>query len=312
MATQPQPQNAQAAQWKADKASLPIDSGKIAATDADQFSTYCMMLSRSNAIPECYRNEPGNIMAALILGRDLGVGDGVMLQNSFVQDGRVNPMTYMLLGCVMQSPYFDAKQYKLWTTGKRFEDDYTWYCQAARAGGQPQVFSFSVAMAKRAGLWDKSSKSGKPLPWKLYPDDMGTKMPIARMMRQLFPGESKGLVTHEEMMQQAAVDNAIDSLALDDAALTEHLTTPVAPEPEPQRVEIETAIVGPGETLDVTEPPPPVITTYDRLVALYRGLPPETRETIRKQHSIQSITDTKDWAPEDQTDLLIVLKEHTQ
>jgi len=312
-----QPQQAAAEQWKHDKQSVPIADGVVAAADVDQFTTYCTALSRSKAIPECYREEPGSIMSALILGRDLGVGDGAMLQNSFVLDGRVHPMTYILLGCCMKSPIFDASKYKVWTTGERFKDDYTWHCQGARVGGVPQEFSYSVAMAKRAGLWDKSSKSGKPLPWKVHPDDLGSKMPIARMMRKLFPDLIMGLVTSEEMIQAKAVDDIVDSFALSDADIEKQLTT--APEPEAPQPESAFFPTTPGvadkaepEVVDVrAEPdaePPREATTYKQIEMRYKNMSIEDRKAFR-EGKFQLVTEVKKWSDKDKNDLLIAMRD---
>jgi len=310
MSGQPQ-QQTDAQRWKDDKRSVPMADGVVTAVDVDQFTTYCTALSRSKAIPECYRDEPGSIMSALILGRDLGVGDGAMLQNSFVLDGRVHPMTYLLLGCCMKSPMFDASKYRVWVTGERFKDDYTWHCQAARTGGVPQEFTYTVAMAKIAGLWDKSSKSGKPLPWKLFPDDLGSKMPIARMMRKLFPDLIMGLVTQEEMAHAAAVDDAVDNLDLSDADLTKQLTTPIGPEIVDGLQEVVNAVAAETNTLP---PPDPELAaangeTFEKIKKLYNAMTPNQLDPIRKNMNFGMVSEVEAWTPGEQTNLLIDLQD---
>jgi len=243
MAGQPQQTGPTRTEWEELKSAVPIVDGGFAEENASQLMTRCQMLSQSDALGDSYRDKPANIMVANEMAIALGVKLGIMLQNSFVHKGRINPMCYLLLGVCQKSPVFDHKAYKVWTSGVkhededggvRYENDYTWHCKMGRIGGETMEFTYSVAMAKTAKLWDKKSKHGDPLPWKLHPEDMGSKMPIARAMRKMFSDLTMGLVTAEEMVQAKAVDDLVDSFALSDEKQLEHdLTTAPDPDPEP-------------------------------------------------------------------------------
>jgi hypothetical protein len=68
-----------------------------------------------------------------------------------------------------------------------FPDDYTAVCTVERDDGSTVVSEFSVADAKRAGLWGKTGKSGGPTPWVTNPKRMLRYRARAFALRDLFP-----------------------------------------------------------------------------------------------------------------------------
>jgi len=78
------------------------------------------------------------------------------------------------------------------------------FCEIVRRGEPPQRRTFSVADAKKAGLW------GKQGPWQQYPDRMLQLRARGFAVRDVFPDALRGLVTIEEAqdaptMREAAV-----------------------------------------------------------------------------------------------------------
>jgi len=78
------------------------------------------------------------------------------------------------------------------------------FCVFVRRGEPPQRRTFSVADAKKAGLW------GKQGPWQQYPDRMLQLRARGFAVRDVFPDALRGLVTIEEAqdaptMREAAV-----------------------------------------------------------------------------------------------------------
>lgn len=173
-------------------------------------------------------------------------------------------------------------------------------------------FTYSVAQAKTANLWGKVSKDKQPLPWAAHPDDMGTKMPIARMMRRLFADLTMGLVTAEEIAHAKAVDDAVGDLELDDAALTKQLTT--QPEPGPVFDPEKTNPLPLPEPEPVPEPvaEPATSDTFEKIKKLYNHLndkKPDELERIRTEKGFGMVADVEPWPPEDQNNLLIAMQD---
>jgi hypothetical protein len=72
-------------------------------------------------------------------------------------------------------------------------DDAAAYCMAKRKGRRPKTVLFSVADAKRAGLW------GKPGPWTQYPPRMMRFRALGFCLNDVFPDVLKGFKTAEEL-----------------------------------------------------------------------------------------------------------------
>ncbi len=101
------------------------------------------------------------------------------------------------------------------------------WCEVTRRGEAPQRRTFSVADAKRAGLWGKSG------PWTQYPDRMLQLRARGFAIRDVFPDALRGVMTREEAEDMPAEPRHVENLA----------AAPVAPAPEP--VDAPLLLIGP-------------------------------------------------------------------
>lgn len=117
------------------------------------------------------------LTAKLLLGRQLHIPDLDAIRGIAVVNG--SPALYgrVALAVVIKQPGFDHAIWKEGFTGTvgptgEFGDDFTAWCEVARIGGTMHRGEFSVADAKRAGLWNRMSRDGTAaMPSKLYPRD---------------------------------------------------------------------------------------------------------------------------------------------
>ena len=155
--------------------------------------------------------------------------------------------------------------------------------------------SFSVADAKKAGLWGKTSRSGEPSPWVLYPDDMLQWRAIARMVKRYFGDVTLGLPIFEEARDYpqaepqkreappepdpllaeapATEQEVIDAEVFEPAPVAQDAPIPQESEPEPQPTRARVA----------TEPPPDeaaIIKAVEKLEG--KMLSAETAAQLRK------------------------------
>jgi hypothetical protein len=86
-------------------------------------------------------------------------------------------------------------------TPQTFSDDVTAVCRVQRRGyKEPTIGSFSVADAKRAGLW------GKQGPWSQYPSRMLKLRPRSFALRDQFGDALRGFKSAEDYRDEAAID----------------------------------------------------------------------------------------------------------
>lgn len=78
--------------------------------------------------------------------------------------------------------------------GGNFQDTTAACCRVQRVGRSPRTTRFTVAQAKRAGLW------GKAGPWTQYPERMLRWRCVGFALNDAFPDVLKGFKTAEELM----------------------------------------------------------------------------------------------------------------
>jgi hypothetical protein len=141
-------------------ASRPIP---LAPQTFDEMMRYAELLAKSDFVPKEYRDKPGNIIAAVQMGREVGFQDMQSLQSIAVINGK--PSIYGDAALALVRSTGELEDFEEWFEGEGKE--LKAFCLTKRRGQtKPLVRSFSVAMAQKAGLW------GKDGPWTTYPQRM--------------------------------------------------------------------------------------------------------------------------------------------
>jgi len=150
-----------------------------------QFST---MAAKSSMVPPGFRNKPEDIMLAVQMGSEVGLSPMQALQNIAVINHRPSLWGDAMLGLCRASAACEDIVEKMEGEG----DAMTAVCMAKRRGSSPVVARFSVADAKKAGLW------GKQGPWQQYPARMLQMRARGFALRDAFPDVLRGLISAEE------------------------------------------------------------------------------------------------------------------
>jgi len=156
----------------------------LAPTNYQEAERLAVMLSKSDFVPRDYQGKPGNIMAALQMGAELGLPPLQALQNIAIIGGRPSVFGDAALAIVTTSPSFEAIE--------ETDDGTTATCTIKRKNRPAITRKFSMDDAKRAGLLSKQG------PWTTYPARMRQMRARSFAMRDLFPDVLKGMITREE------------------------------------------------------------------------------------------------------------------
>ncbi len=162
----------------------------------DQLVMFAEMAAQSELMPKDYRGKPANIMIAVQMGSELGLAPMQALNSIAVINGRPGVWGDGLIGLCRQSPLCEDIQERIEGEG----DARTAVCVAKRRGSSPSTGRFSVADAKRAGLF------GKAGPWQQYPDRMLQNRARGFALRDAFPDLLRGLKTVEELRDTPVED----------------------------------------------------------------------------------------------------------
>lgn len=155
-------------------------------TDAMKFSE---MVANSDFAPKDFRGKAASCMLAIQCGAEIGLAPLQALQSIAVVNGRPAVYGDAALAVVKASHVCEYVTESVDGDG----DQMVATCTAQRRGyPQPTVVKFSVADAKKAGLWGKSG------PWSQYSRRMLQMRARGFALRDAFPDVLKGLVTAEE------------------------------------------------------------------------------------------------------------------
>jgi hypothetical protein len=147
------------------------------------------MVAKTDFAPKDFKNKPESCMLAGQHGAELGLGPMQSLQCIAVINGRPTIWGDAALALVQSSAVCEFISEAVEGDG----DQMVATCIAKRRGyPAPSAIKFSVADAKRAGLWGKSG------PWTQYPKRMLQLRARGFALRDAFPDVLKGLVTAEE------------------------------------------------------------------------------------------------------------------
>jgi len=151
--------------------------------------TFAEMLARSTMVPRDFQGKPENVLVAIQWGREIGLGPLQALQNIAVIGGRPSVWGDAMLALVRGAAVCAYVRESIEGDGENIVAT----CRCGRRGEDGEVVStFSVADAKKAGLW------GKQGPWQQYPKRMLQMRARGFALRDAFPDVLRGVITAEE------------------------------------------------------------------------------------------------------------------
>ena len=169
----------------------------LALASMDDAFRFAKMVASSEFAPKDFRGKPESCLLAVQHGSEVGLGPMQSLQSIAVINGRPSVWGDAALALVMGSPVCEYVRETVTGDG----DAMVATCEAKRRGyPQPTTVAFSVADAKKAGLW------GKTGPWTQYPRRMLQLRARGFALRDAFPDVLKGLVTAEEAQDYPAAE----------------------------------------------------------------------------------------------------------
>jgi hypothetical protein len=185
----------------------------LALQSFDDALKFAQMVSKSEFAPKDFRGKPESCLLAIQAGSEVGLTPMQSLQSIAVINGRPTIWGDAALALVQSSPVCEWVKEYLEGDG----DALVAVCEAKRRGyPDPTVVRFSVADAKRAGLWGKSG------PWQQYSTRMLALRARGFALRNAFADALRGLITAEEAQDYPQASEPV----------TARVTQP-APEPEP-------------------------------------------------------------------------------
>jgi hypothetical protein len=161
----------------------------LALASFDDAFRVAKMVASSPFAPKDFQGKPELCFLAMQHGGEVGLSPMQSLQSIAVINGRPSIWGDAALALVQACPVCEYVREYLEGDG----DNLTAVCEAKRQGyPAPTTVRFSVADAKKAGLW------GKTGPWTQYPSRMLQLRARGFALRNAFADALRGLVTAEE------------------------------------------------------------------------------------------------------------------
>jgi len=175
----------------------------LALASFDDAFRFSQMVSKSEFAPKDFRGKPESCMLAIQAGSEVGLSPMQSLQSIAVINGRPTIWGDAAMALVQSSPV--CEYIKEYVEGDG--DALVAVCEAKRKGyPSPTVVRFSVADAKKAGLWGKSG------PWQQYPARMLTLRARGFALRNAFADALRGLITAEEAQDYPTGESLVKSV----------------------------------------------------------------------------------------------------
>lgn len=171
-----------------------IGSKSLMPNNIDEAYRIAQAFSRSNFVPQAYRNKPDEAFSAIVLGMEVGLPPMRSLQSIAVVNG--TPCVYGDAQLALVRASKKLISFKEYYEGKEYEDDFCAVCELKREGDEETTIEkFSVADAKRAKLWNKQGT------WQTHPKRMLKYKARAFLLRDKFADVLLGLTHSIEEMQ---------------------------------------------------------------------------------------------------------------
>ncbi|MBA8799201.1 hypothetical protein FHW77_002920 [Agrobacterium sp. RC10-4-1] len=200
-------------------------------------------------------DSPQKVMIAMLAGLEIGLPPMAAVQSVAVINNRPCIWGDALIGVVRKSPL--CLYVTEWIEGEG--DEMIAHCETHRKGEpRPVKMSFSVADAKKAGLWQtearitKKSRDGgtyqkdNDSPWYKYPKRMLQMRARAWCLRDVYADVTKGMQVREEVedYQHVGPDNARDITPAQPSVMARLRAAQEAPQhPEDEREGFDAAFV---------------------------------------------------------------------
>ena len=206
---------------------LPTFGAKMQLQTIADAMEFAELIVKSGMAPKGMTKE--GCCIAMQLGFEVGLSPMQAIQNIAPINGKPTIYGDAMLGLVRASGLLES--FKEEYVGEPGTDSRGVRCTVKRVGSDEAAEEFTVADAKRAGLW------GKPGPWKEYPQRMLKFRARGFVLRDQFADVLKGLHSREEVMDYRPEKNVTDvgeDVAVADASarLFVNPSTTTAQEPE--------------------------------------------------------------------------------
>jgi hypothetical protein len=177
----------------------------LALATFDDAWRFWQMVAKTDFAPKDFKGKPEACLLAGQHGAEVGLSPMQSLQSIAVINGRPSIWGDAALAVAMASAVCEYVRERLEGDGDAMKA----YCEAKRRGYErPTLSTFSVADAKKAGLWGKSG------PWTQYPKRMLQLRARGFALRDAFPDVLKGLVTAEEAQDYPTPDVAAEPVVV--------------------------------------------------------------------------------------------------
>jgi hypothetical protein len=173
-----------------------VPSGAMIPLDQAPFTFKTLQaIANTEFVPAGLRGKPNAILAAVLMGRELGLGPMESMRSISVIDGRPSPSAEWMVARIFEAGH-------VLTVPEQTAESCTVKGERYRDGElvTEQSFTFTIEMAKRAGLASKNN-------WKHYPEAMLYWRAVAQLARQLFPDVLAGIKhTPEELRPNVSAE----------------------------------------------------------------------------------------------------------
>jgi hypothetical protein len=137
-------------------------------------------VANTDFVPAGLRGKPNAILAAILTGRELGLGPMESLRSIDVIDGRPSPSAEWMVGRIFEAGHIieavEQTDQLCTVRGTRFLE----------SRDVTMEYTYTLDMAKRANLTTKFN-------WKAYPEAMLYWRAVAQLARQFFPDVLRGI-----------------------------------------------------------------------------------------------------------------------
>lgn len=176
------------------KAPVFVGNRGLQVTDLESLWRVSTYIAKSGLAPKGIES-PEAIFVAIEMGLEIGLPPMAAIQNIAVINGRPAVFGDIPLALVRSSGML--QDYYEEEVGKRNEDSWGFRCVCQRVGCKSAASTFTVADAKRAGLWGTNT-------WSKYPQRMLMFRARGYLLRDQFGDVLKGVKTVEELEGESA------------------------------------------------------------------------------------------------------------